>query len=430
MARSTAVLTGAAILAALVAGGLPCAGGDRALSAPAPSGIQPGYPTDRDAFAPLVITPIAPDPVPVRGTDGRLHVVYELQVFNASPRPATLLKVQTLAGGFRGRVVATLSRSQIVSRTRQLADYPLTPVPATTIPAGRVALLLLDDVYATRRAVPARMTHRVTARFGAAIPDQGPAAKLFPARVTQIGGAVTTSRRRPVVIGPPLAGGGWVAVNACCTLTSHRGAMVPIGGRINGAERYAVDWSRFDLSGPLFDLTTGLAATFRGDPTRNESYLSFGQPILAVADGRVVRVVSDMPEAPPQQILKGLRLDQLGGNHVTVDIGSGVYAFYAHLKAGSPTVRVGDRVRRGQVIALLGNSGQSSEAHLHFQLMRGIAPLSSDNVPFEIDRFSLVGTAAPAGVVPRPTPGPRSNELPLHNSVTEYPAAPVPGPSA
>ena len=51
-----------------------------------------------------------------------------------------------------------------------------------------------------------------------------------------------------------------------------------------------------------------------------------------------------------------------------LDLGNGVYAFYAHLKTGSPAVRVGDRVRRGQEIARTGNSGNTSEAHLHFGL--------------------------------------------------------------
>jgi murein DD-endopeptidase MepM/ murein hydrolase activator NlpD len=101
-----------------------------------------------------------------------------------------------------------------------------------------------------------------------------------------------------------------------------------------------------------------------------------------------------------------------------------VYAFYAHLKPGSVAVKVGDKLKRGQVLAQLGNSGNTSEAHLHFQLMRGQAPLSSDNVPFEIDRFDMGGSVDLSGVVNVPPAGPRSNELPLIYSLTTYPPAP------
>jgi hypothetical protein len=65
--------------------------------------------------------------------------------------------------------------------------------------------------------------------------------------------------------------------------------MLPLDGRINGAERYAIDWSRFDLGArPIVDLSAGTQATFRGDPTRNENYFTFDQPVIAVADATVV----------------------------------------------------------------------------------------------------------------------------------------------
>lgn len=75
------------------------------------------------------------------------------------------------------------------------------------------------------------------------------------------------------------------------------------------------------------------------------------------------------------------------------DIGGGHYAFYAHLQPGSLRVRLGERVRRGQVIALLGNSGNSSEAHLHFHVSDANDPLMSEGVPYVFDRYALTGLA-------------------------------------
>jgi len=100
--------------------------------------------------------------------------------------------------------------------------------------------------------------------------------------------------------------------------------------------------------------------------------------LLAVADGTVVAVQPGQADPPPQTMLSGLRSDQLGGNTVTVDIGDGLYAFYAfyaHFAPSSTTVKVGDRVTRGQVLGQLGNS---SEAHLHFQLQRSGAWTSAE----------------------------------------------------
>jgi hypothetical protein len=242
-------------------------------------------------FTPLIMTALAPDPIPVTGTDAKVHLAYELTVLNDSPRPATITQVESLADGAQGRVVGSVSGPQVVARSLPVGDYPLPPVPVTTVPPGGTVILILDDVFDAREAVPAAVVHRVEATFGPIKPNQGEFAHDFPEQVSQVGGSVRVGTGRPVVIGPPLAGDDWVAVNACCELSPHRGAMVPIGGRINGAERYAVDWSRFDLSArPIVDLAKGTQADFRGDPTRNESYFSFDQPVLAVADATALGV--------------------------------------------------------------------------------------------------------------------------------------------
>jgi murein DD-endopeptidase MepM/ murein hydrolase activator NlpD len=70
------------------------------------------------------------------------------------------------------------------------------------------------------------------------------------------------------------------------------------------------------------------------------------------------------------------------GNHVILDLGNGAYAAYAHLQRGSLTVREGERVHAGQVLARCGNSGNSSEPHLHFQLMDGPDPDAARGIPF------------------------------------------------
>jgi murein DD-endopeptidase MepM/ murein hydrolase activator NlpD len=113
-----------------------------------------------------------------------------------------------------------------------------------------------------------------------------------------------------------------------------------------------------------------------------------------------------------------------GGDGVVVKIRPGVFAHYYHMVTGSVRVEVGQRVWSGRKLGLLGNSGNTSGPHLHFGITDGRDPLTSNSLPFEIDRFRFEGTAAPG-----PTPGelivsgePRDERRshPLATSVSDY----------
>ena len=325
-------------------------------------GIPPGYPLDVDVVAPLVLTTLSPDPIPVTGTDGKIHVAYEIEVLNSGPKPAMITQIETLAGGPDGATVANVGSQELAARTILIPN--LHPGPVTEIPAGRTAVLVLDDVYDTRAEVPAEVTHRLEMTLGPALPEYQPVSSRYPDAVTQIGGVVRTSAESPVVIGSPLTGDDWVALNGCCGVTTHRGAVMGAGSRLDGSERYAIDWVRLDP-------TKDPATTFTGDGKRNEDYLAFDAELLAVADGTVTTAVTDLNEAVPQVITANQAFDELGGNHIIIDIGDGHFAFYAHMIPGSASVKVGDKVTRGQVIGRLGNSGNTSEAHLHFHVIPG-----------------------------------------------------------
>ena len=417
----TLLLACAALLAAACSTSNDTTGSSAPNPAPMPAadsrgGVPPGYPLDVDVVAPLVITTLGPDPIPVTGTDGKVHVAYELSVLNSGPWPATITKVDTLAGGPDGGTVASIDAQEIVDRTILVPN--LLPGPVTEVPPGRTAVLVLDDVYDSRDEVPADVTHRLAVTLGKATPEYQPSVSArYPASVTQIGGQVRTSTSKPVVIGPPLAGDDWVAGNACCVVSPHRGAVMGVGGRLNGSERYAIDWLRVDP-------TKNPVVTHRGDGTHNADYLAYDAPLLAVADGTVVSVVSDNAEATPQVITPDQALEQLGGNYVIIDIGGGNFAFYAHMVPGSASVKIGDKVIRGQVIGRLGNSGNTTEAHLHFHVTRAPLPLSGDNVPFEIDRFTLAGRLDDDHFVPDAESSQHTNQLPLAWDVVDFPPAP------
>jgi murein DD-endopeptidase MepM/ murein hydrolase activator NlpD len=111
----------------------------------------------------------------------------------------------------------------------------------------------------------------------------------------------------------------------------------------------------------------GSGKTHRGDGKRNEDYLAYGQDILTVADGTVVTAIDGVPDSAPGVMNPYFAL----GNVVIIKHGGAVYSAYAHLQPGKLRVKAGATVKKGAVIGVCGNSGNSSEPHLHFQLQDG-----------------------------------------------------------
>jgi murein DD-endopeptidase MepM/ murein hydrolase activator NlpD len=156
---------------------------------------------------------------------------------------------------------------------------------------------------------------------------------------------------------------------------------------------------------------------------RPEDFPAFGQPILAPAHGIVVRTHdrerdhwsrTSLP-AMLCLLLEGAIRELLGpgrilGNHIVLDLGNGVYAVLAHLRRGSVRVRRGDRIVPGQRLAACGNSGNTTEPHLHFQLMDHPSVLLAGGLPMQFDRFQIAGAehaGVPRNNQPFTAPGPR-----------------------
>jgi hypothetical protein len=106
--------------------------------------------------------------------------------------------------------------------------------------------------------------------------------------------------------------------------------------------------------------------SYNGDPSRNESYYAFGADVLAPADGEVIAVIDGIADNIPGEMDES----QPTGNMVVIQHGNGERSMLAHFKQDSIVVEVGDQVTAGQLLGLCGNSGNSSEAHIHFQVMK------------------------------------------------------------
>ncbi|ALN61255.1 peptidase M23 family protein [Lysobacter antibioticus] len=141
-------------------------------------------------------------------------------------------------------------------------------------------------------------------------------------------------------------------------------------------------------------------ATHAGDGLRNEDYYCFGKPILAPAAGEVVEVVDYVADNPPGRLNAG----DLTGNRVIIDHGNGEFSMLAHLRKGSLRVKRGDRVDAGDRLGECGNSGHSSEAHLHYQLQDGPKFNGSTALPAQFTDYLADGTRVTRG---EPTKGQR-----------------------
>jgi murein DD-endopeptidase MepM/ murein hydrolase activator NlpD len=105
------------------------------------------------------------------------------------------------------------------------------------------------------------------------------------------------------------------------------------------------------------------------------------------------------------------------------------FVHYAHLQHNSVAVKAGQRVRRGQVIGRLGNSGNTNGAHLHFNITDGPLPEDAQGLPFVFDAFESLGKTTPDIALgsepssgrPRFSPSKRGKQLPLDGTVVRFP---------
>ena len=134
-------------------------------------------------------------------------------------------------------------------------------------------------------------------------------------------------------------------------------------------------------------------ASHRGEGTENRDYYCFGTPVRAPAPGRVVRAADSVADNTPGEMNR----EQIFGNHVVIDHGNGEYSVLAHLRRGSVTVETGDRVERGRVLGECGNSGHSSEPHLHYHLQDSPVPGRGTGLPAVFHTYRADGERVDEG---------------------------------
>lgn len=350
---------------------------------------------------PVFGSPIA-SPEPVLASNGRRELAYELMLTNRSESTVTVRKVEALAGG---KVVEKLSGKSLEAVMEPFGQF----TTSDKLNPGESGFVMMDVSLARKAKIPAELTHRIVISmkpkpaFASALSYE-----LAPTKVTF---------RKALVIHPPVYGPGWIINSGCCSAFNfHRGVAWPVNGAITVSERFAIDFFQVDATGNALD----------GPDDQLTSYVSYGAEVHSATAGKVISVRNDMPEAPLGPLPPGLTLEEGPGNKVVIDAGHGRYVFYAHLQHRSVTVHPGERVKVGQTLGLLGNSGNSAGAHLHFQVMNGPLSAGSNGMPFRFSEFNLQGTVTSfdsvtgLAAIDRAEHGIRRDVLPLDQQVVEF----------
>jgi hypothetical protein len=356
-------------------------------------------------------------PSPVRGDDGRVYLSYNILVSNWSDHDLRFAGIEVLGAGDT-LPIARYDTSALARPFRQriaLNSAPQSADGRLLLPAGRTSIVAIGAVFDSGGAIPRAIIHRL--RFEnhpsiAIITDQG----TLSGALEIVSEPLLLDHRPAVVLGPPVRGGPWLCANGLAATNAHAAAYVSGNARLRVPQRYGCDFQ-------LVDSAINILPNPFPDTISNDMFYGHSQDVVAVADATVEAVIDGIPENVPQangevRMAVARTNRTVSGNLVTLNLGGGRFAFYAHLRPGTIRVRPGQRVRRGDLIGELGNSGNSVGPHLHFQVGNGPSLNSSVAVPYVFDSWVFAGRRALDS--PRRTV---RAALPLDGAVMIFPGA-------
>lgn len=330
--------------------------------------------------------------------NGKWHLVYELHIANIGGVDCTLTNIEVVAADPAQRPLANFTGTDLDA----IIIHPNVDVPAqATIPAAGFAVVYMWVTVDRREDVPAAFFHRITMK----VSDYRESLRISTL-------AVTVNRDPVPVIGPPLRGGEWAAAHGPNNDSRHRRGLITIDGHAYIGERFAIDWLRITPAG---DIHTG-------DAGENKNYPGYGAEVLAVADGVITEERDGIPENTPGSVSGApVTLETIGGNHVIQHFGQGLYASYCHLQPGSIRVKPGTRVKRGQVLGLVGNSGNSGAPHLHFQVCNANSILACEGVPYAFRSFVQQLKSFDSSIAAKPQPDEvHTMEIPTFETLVRF----------
>ena len=316
-------------------------------------------------------------PQTVAGGDGVRRLYYELDIANFYADTGVLkLTEAAVYADSDAKPLATFSGAALAGLLRP--NKELEADNGLAIAGGAHALLLIAAPLPEGRKAPHTLRHRLT--FKTVKGELQTADDI----------ALTVDARPPVVLGPPLRGGLWLADEGPGHAQSHHwGSVIAQNGRLTIPQRYAIDFFGLDAQGHAVRTPVEKLAD-----SRVEDWTGWNSDVLAAADG-VVRDardgVADRKPLSPQEEPEELNVRTLYGNFVVLEVAPGVFVHYAHLRQGGVQVKPGQHVKRGALLAHLGLTGGAGAPHLHFHVSDKAGFAESQGLPFVFDSYTPAG---------------------------------------
>ncbi|WP_162274046.1 M23 family metallopeptidase [Polaribacter reichenbachii] len=294
------------------------------------------------------------------------YLAYELNIFNNFKTSIALKKVEIFDLSSTEVPIATFDSSYInknLERPKLRGDNDL-----KIISANQFGVLNLNLKFKDVKNIPVKIFHRL--HFNINKSDEESIAYTFESTILDIPNKIK------LTLGLPFNKKGKWLYEA----EGHKNSRFFLNGAVIYPQRFALDW--------IFVNDDGKFA--KNNIKQNKNWYSYGLEIVSVADGVVVDIKDNIIENEPLSEEMAVRITSktISGNYVIIDIGNDLYALYGHLIPNSLKVNIGDKIKKGQIIGLLGNSGNSDLPHLHFHIeSKSNVAMGGEGMPYHLKEF-------------------------------------------
>jgi murein DD-endopeptidase len=330
--------------------------------------------------------------------DGKPTVYYELHLTNFAADSIMLENLEVFNPA-DSSVVISCNKDNLGKRYSRIGVFRKNE--NNIVPPGASGIIYLEFVIQNNLQLAHRLEFKILHKGSE--------------KLRSIQGALINLARRPaLILGAPLSNGPWAAVYDPAWETGHRRVIFTVDGKARIPGRFAIDFVRVNDQGEY--------AKENSDVVKN--WYGYGDDVFAAAAGVVAAVRNDFAESSTISGSPHYTADNATGNYISIDIGNSNILFYEHLTPGSIKVKPGQQVKKGDKIATLGFTGQSTGPHLHFHVANANSPLGAEGIPFVFEHFTVLGVYtdfANFGKVPwTPLKKIIIEERPVSNSVLRF----------
>ncbi|WP_214072984.1 M23 family metallopeptidase [Mucilaginibacter sp. dw_454] len=344
------------------------------------------------------------------GSDHRRHLAYEVHLTNLNNSGPLMVKSISIFQDLFGAPMATFSKDELMT----LLNAEEMPTRGTdlVLQPGKSVVAFLWLTLLPGAPVPQNLHHSID------FIDQDSKIHTFTGAVTQLDKQPTLS------FGAPLRGNIWFVDEGPGNPKSHHwGSMLEQNKIVTIPQRFAIDFFGLNNAGHAVETSPD-----KLNQTPNTQWIGFGADVLAVRDAVVRDMRDGIPDHAPLSPLPeptDITARGLYGNFIVLEVAPNVFVHYAHLQNGSIRVRIGQHVKKGDVLAHLGDSGNAGGPHLHFHVSDKPTFELSEGIPFVFSTINVLGKTNEGAMLDSTSTfhgqsSTKKNVLPLYNDVVRF----------